>query len=162
MRLRLGDEVTFEETPHLGHRGEKITQEGYIHSFDREERGDTKARCAYKKHAGYLSAEIALSDLSLVPRQPQHGSSSRAGGAGSSSGAATAVGKGKHPKGSSLLGGKGSSSAGAAASSGRSVRSWGDGRCEHVAAGVECNHKNGKVRKAVGFVCGVFASVFVS
>lgn len=154
MRLRLGDEVTFKEPPHLGHRGEKIVQEGYIHSFisevsglpDDEARRETKARCAYKKHRGYLSAGIALSDLTLVPQQGKHGSS-QAGGAGNGSCGNGAVGKGKQPKGSPLSGGKGSSSAGAgaAAVSDQSVQSWGQGRCKHVAAGETCNHKNGKV-----------------
>eukprot|EP00903_Cladosiphon_okamuranus_P012253 g11491.t1 len=153
VRLRLGDEVTFKEQPYLGHRGEEITQEGYIHSFEvmeasdlfghEKERGETKARCAYKKHMGYLSAGIALSDLTLVLQQPQHGSS-QTGGAGNSSGTNGAVGKGKQPKGSPPSGRKGSSSAGAAAISTQSVQSWGQGRCEHVATGEEHNHKDGK------------------
>lgn len=174
--MRLGDDVTFEEPSHVGYPGEKTFQEGFIHSLEpeassgglagggggdgEEERGEIRARCSYKKHTGFLSAAMRLSELSLVvvPQQPQQGSS-RAGGAGSNgSGAnAAAAGKGKQPAGRSSSG-KPSSAAGAGSTSNadRSAQSWGQGRCEHVAAGVSCNHKNGKVGKrgmVVGAVC---------
>ena len=200
VKLRLGDEVTFTEPPHVGHRGETIVQEGFVHSFVLEvitlagyQRREMRPRCTYKKHRGYLSAAIAKKNLSrVVPQQhqqPQHGSNSssssssssqagEAGGGDAGNNSRTAdgpppppPGKGKQPAaaaaaaagrsssvssigggwGSSLSGGKFSSSAGvgaaAAASADRSVQSWGQGRCEHVAAGEESNYKNGKVRR---------------
>jgi len=43
-------------------------------------------------------------------------------------------------------------SASASASSDRSVQSWGGGKCKHVLAGDELNHKDGKVRRCISRV----------
>ncbi|CAM9834372.1 unnamed protein product, partial [Pylaiella littoralis] len=169
VKVRLGDETTWLEAPHLARPGEKKLQSGHVHSLDDlYGAGVVMACCTYKNHRGYLSAPIGLKDLMLVPPPAENRPAAKASPVASHGGCASAGSSdadgARDVAVLSLSGATSSSSSSssssaavaaaaaaaaasrdrAAATGKRSVQSWGQGKCEHVVSEKRPNHKNGK------------------